>query len=454
MNQIQSLGSRLRNSVTFKVFVILILTLLLLIPKGMITSLIYERENRQNEAVREISQKWSEEQTVVGPVLTLPYHTYIRASDQTLQKVTRYAHFLPDQLRMDGQVEPELRSRSIYEAVVYQTQLQFAGEFPYPDVEELGLEQEDVLWDQAFVSIGIPDMRGIQEQIVIDWNREYKLAFEPSLPTNDVLASGVSVEVPLPQDSLAQERNLPFSFDLSLNGSQGLFFVPLGRITEASLTSPWAHPSFNGAFLPDEHEITDNGFAANWKVLDLNRNFPQQWKGSRQVAESAFGLNLLVPVDRYQKAMRTVKYAVMIIGLTFLTFFFVEVLNNKRIHPIQYLLVGLALVLFYLLVLSFSEHFSFNVAYWFSAAGIIALITLYSLSVLRSKSLSAMLGGVLLVLYGFIFTLTQLHDVALLIGSVGLFIVLALIMYLSRKIDWYSYRLAGGDEPEEVQPVA
>lgn len=276
----------------------------------------------------------------------------------------------------------------------------------------------------------------------------------------------------VPLDSA--ERQIPFAFNLDLNGSSSLGFLPMGKVTEVSINAPWTTPSFTGAFLPDTREVNEAGFSARWKVLHLNRNFPQAWKGNQyyfslsELASTedmlmppalrggseikpgqqnfAFGVNLLMPVDQYRKSMRSVKYAIMFISLTFLTFFFVEILNRKRIHPIQYLLVGLALCIFFALLLAISEHTAFNLAYILSALAVTALIGIYVSAVFKSRKLTAMLSLLLVLMYGFIFTLLQLEDYALLIGSIVLFIILAVVMYISRRIDWYA---AANPEEEE-----
>jgi inner membrane protein len=250
--------------------------------------------------------------------------------------------------------------------------------------------------------------------------------------------SGVSVMAPL---DLKSAKTYKFSFDLNLNGSQSLNFIPLGKETNINLASKWANPSFDGAFLPDQRQVSKDGFTAQWKILSLNRNYPQSFSesDSYSIKDSAFGVKFLVPIDQYQKITRSVKYAIMFIALTFLTFFFVEIFNKKRIHPIQYLLVGFALLVFYTLLLSISEHTNFNFAYILSSIATIILITLYSKAIFKNNFLSLLLGCILIILYGFMYVVLQLQDYALLMGSIGLFIVLAAVMYASRKIDWYSF---------------
>jgi inner membrane protein len=215
--------------------------------------------------------------------------------------------------------------------------------------------------------------------------------------------------------------------------------MPVGRETTVQVGGSWGNPSFVGAYLPEERSVEPNKFLASWKVLHLNRNYPQQWTGaSVNLKESAFGIKLLMGLDEYQKTMRSAKYAIMFIVLTFLSFFMAEVLNKRIIHPIQYVLIGLALTIFYTLLLSISEQTNFNRAYLLSSAATIALIGLYTRSVLNSILAAAIITGILAVLYGFLFIVLQLQDYALLLGSIGLFLILALVMYITRNINWFA----------------
>jgi len=226
---------------------------------------------------------------------------------------------------------------------------------------------------------------------------------------------------------------------LNLNGSGQISFVPLGKVTTVQLSSPWKNPSFTGLFLPDERIVNEQGFSAKWKILHLNRNYPQQWTGkSEKVMESAFGAKFFCPVDEYQKSMRSAKYAVLFIGLTLAAFFLTEVTNRTRIHPIQYLLIGFDICLFYLLLLSISEHTSFATAYAVSAVASVLLVASYSRGILKSGRMAATIGSLMTFLYGFLYVTLQLEDYALLIGSIGMFVVLGVVMYLTRKIDWYA----------------
>jgi len=433
----EGFNSWIKNSITFKLFTTGFLILILLIPTYMIRFLIHERENRHNITIEEISSKWAREQTIAGPILTVPYGIYSKDKGEKVIKSVKYAHFLPDELNIDGNISPEIRYRGIYETVVYKSNLKFTGKFSSPDFKDLNIPDDNILWEDAFVSLGIPDMRGIEKNIEINLNKII-FAYTPGIETNDIINPGLSAPFPI-KDADNPEKNYEYSFDINLKGSKELNFIPLGKETNVKLTSNWNNPSFDGAFLPYEREITNSGFNAKWNVLYLNRDYPQKWKGnSYNIFNSAFGVKLLMPVDEYQKTMRSVKYAVMFISLTFMIFFFVEVINKKRIHPVQYILVGLALVIFFTLLLSLSEHINFNFAYLIASIATILLITAYSKTIFKSNFLTILMGSVLLILYGFMYTILQLQDYSLLLGSIGLFIVLAVTMYLSRKIDWYS----------------
>jgi inner membrane protein len=215
-------------------------------------------------------------------------------------------------------------------------------------------------------------------------------------------------------------------------------FMPLGKQTQASLEATWPSPSFDGNFLPESRQVRADGFEARWKVLDLNRNYPHLFLDNTYSFQgSDFGVRFIQPANDYQKNTRTGKYALLVIGLTFLIFFFFEILRKTRIHPFQYLLVGLALVLFYMLVLSISEHLGFAGAYFIASAATIGLICGYGAFIMPPAKNALLLGVFLIAIYGFIYVVLQLEDYALLVGSLGLFAVLAAVMYLSRRVNWY-----------------
>ncbi len=409
----------------------------------MIQNLIREREQTQYEAIREVSSKWAEEQTISGPYLSIPYYKYVRqysSRDSTYKvvMVKDYMHFLPSDLKIKGEISPEKRNRGIYDIVVYNSKLHIGGTFDKINFSNPDIPRNNILFDKAFLSIGISDLRGIEKQIDMKWN-ENDCTFNPGTVTTDIIGSGINTPVKIENsDSLKYS----FSFDLDLKGSQKLYFIPVGEVTDLTIDSKWKNPSFNGSFLPDSRTVSDSGFSANWNILHLNRNFPQNWVGnSYSVNESAFGIDLILPVDNYQKSTRATKYAILFIIFTFITFFFVEILKKVFIHPVQYILVGIALIVFYTLLLSISEYLSFNYAFIVSALATILLIFGYVKAILKSFRLSGLVSGIITLLYTFIFVIIQLQDFALLIGSLGVFMILAIIMYFSRKIDWYNLNM-------------
>lgn len=426
-------ATRISGSITVKLITIGILILVLLIPVSMVTSLIHEREWRQREVVNEINAKWGLEQIVGGPILTIPYEQTRTDDKGKRTRVTRFAHVLPDDLQIIGKVTPHMRYRGIYQAVLYDTQLEIQGYFPRPMASELQVPETDVQWSDAFIAIGISDMRGIKAGIEGQFEGQ-PLNLEPGIRSRDVLTAGVSAPVTL----TTGKANHPFRFAIRLNGSQALSFIPVGQTNHVSLTSTWPDPSFSGAFLPVERTVSQKGFTARWNVLHLNRNYPQQWTGaSYQLDESVFGVQLFSPVDVYQKTMRCAKYALMFIVFAFMAFFLSETMHRRRVHPFQYLLVGLAIVIFYTLLLSISEHLNFDWAYLIASVAVAGLVTAYAQTTMRLANASAMVGGILTILFAYLYVLLQLTDYALLMGSIGLFVLLALVMFVTRRIDWY-----------------
>jgi inner membrane protein len=428
-----------RFGTSLKGVVIFFLMLVLLIPTSMVESLIYERESRQTEAIQEVSSKWGQKQTISGPILVLPYEQTLRSSDgkETFQE-TKYTYFLPDELSINGQVNPEKRHRGIFDVVLYGSRLTLEGSFEQPQIQKLIPPGATVLWDKAVLVLGIPDLRGLEDQVTLQWDKQ-PAVFDPGIPVSSLVESGIHVPVKLDANPNGEvSKSHPFVIELALKGSGTLFFTPVGKVTDVKISSPWSDPSFTGAFLPDEKNLSSSGFEASWKVLNLNRNYPQQWTSEQTIGfgDSAFGVDFLLPVDNYQKSTRSVKYAILFIGLTFLTIFFIEMGQSRRVHPFQYALIGLALGIFYTLLVSISEHMPFNAAYLIAAAMTIGLTGLYARSLFQSNRMALFVSGTLTVLYGFLYVVLQQQDYALLIGSLGLFAILAVVMYVSRRINW------------------
>ncbi|MBS1663934.1 MAG: cell envelope integrity protein CreD [Bacteroidetes bacterium] len=428
-----------KNKIILKSFLIGILSLLLLIPTLFIQALVSERKERQEEALKEISSRWAGSQTVTGPVIGIPYTDFVTENNNT-HSVRRWAYFLPGKLNIKSKIVPERRYRGIYQVVVYTTELQVNGSFDSLAISELGIPDANLLWNEAAVFFNVGDIQGLKEEVFLELKgaaASSKLELIPAKRPTDQFRSALSAA--LPGWYLAGNNPVEFSATVSLKGTGNLLFVPIGRETKVEASSSWSNPSFTGSVLPDLRSIKDSGFDANWKVLALNRKYPQQWKeDTYNLESSAFGVDLIVPVDAYQQTTRSVKYAILIIILTFTAFFLIEWIYSRPIHSLQYLLVGFALCIFYTLLLSLSEYLGFNTAYGLAAAATIGLIGWYVGSMLRSSKMSMFIIFLLAVQYGFVFTLIQLQDYALLMGSIGIFLTLAVVMYFSRKIKWNS----------------
>ncbi len=412
-----------------------VLALLLLIPAGLIQNLIREREYTQENAINEMTSVWGGEQMLVGPYLTVPFDApyTVTNSDGTeeISYARNYLYVLPEFLNGAVDVQPETRKLGIYEAVVYRGEANMQGEFKLPDWTKAGVDPKYIHWDKVTLNVGISDLRGVEGAFDFEWN-EASLPLSSGLVTNDIYWSGVHSPV-----AIESQEELRFKFSTTLRGSRRFSVVPLGKQTTFSMVSPWAEPNFEGSFATTKYEPTAEGFSAHWEVSHLNRNYPQSWVGKKYTpANDFFGTEFIKTVDNYSKSTRVAKYAILIIALTFMVFYFSELMKGAKVNALQYVLVGLALVLFYTLLLSFSEHIGFNAAYLVAALMTVLMEFFYARSVLGSTKLAAYVAATLTLLYSFIFILIQLKDFALLAGSLGLFVILAGIMFISRRIQW------------------
>ncbi len=426
-------ASTKRNSIMVKGLITGGLILLMMIPTLFIMDLISEREALQKEVVKEVSSKWASDQNLSGPFLSVPYKKFFTNSESKTESTETKLVILPTSLQVKGNIKPEERPRSIYKVLLYKTDVNFAGNFNIDFPEDMKLEQAD--FSKARICFTLNDFKGIEEDIYINFNNQ-KLLLRPGLPVNDFGATGLSAPVNISAAEIA--GTLPFLLDVKLKGSEQLHFMPLAASSKFSLTSSWPSPSFNGSILPGKRTVDKNGFTAEWNFNQANLPFSTtSFTNQIKAKDIDFGVSLVQPADQYNKTMRSVKYAILFIGLTFGFFFIIELLQKNPLHPVQYVLVGLALVIFYTLLLSISEYIVFDFAYLIAAFSTILLISLYAKGHFKSWKTAGIFFCLLSCLYGFIFVLIRLEDTALLVGSIGLFIVLSLIMYASRKITWY-----------------
>ena len=438
-----------RYSTVLKMASIAILVLLLLIPLGMVQSVLTERLQRRDAAVREVTSTWGSEQVVVGPVLVVPYKfTQKTWKDQVVngrverveasEAMTGRAFFLPSAFKAEGQLEPSRLHRGIYESVVYRGTVKLSGVFTRPSFEEWNVDPQQILWDEAEITLAITDLRGAKEALELKLG-ETVVPLKPGSHL-DGLTGGVYARI---KGLSAKMEDIPFEIALTLNGSRSLRFAPVGANNDVQISSAWPDPSFQGAFLPSQRDVRPDGFTARWQVSYYGRSYPQQWTEKSAltpalVNASLFGVDLVSVVDSYRFVERSIKYGILVIVLLFTAFFLFEVLAASRIHPLQYTLVGVALCLFYLALLALSEILSFGAAYWTGAAAAMLMITLYSIKALGSGRRACVAAVGLAAVYGFLFVILRLQDFSLLIGTAGLFLVLAIVMYVTRNIDWYA----------------
>ena len=427
-----------KNKLIIKAFFIGCLILMLLIPTFFIMALINDREQRRAEVVREVSSKWADAQTVTGPFLAIPYYIEEKGSDNKVILRKKSMYLLPEELNINGKIFPQLKHRSIFTVPVYSSNIQLTGKFKINKPEKLPVSITALHFDEAIVCMGISDFKGIGENLQIKWNDSIS-NFETGLPDVDWLKEGVSNQIKLTAEELLSGAN-SFNVNLSLKGSELLYVTPFGNSTRVHLESDWNNPAFDGKYLPDTNNVTEKSFSADWKIMQYNRSYPQYFLSINEysIGESSFGVKLLQPVDGYSQTMRSVKYAVLIIALTFFVYFFLEIYYRQGVHALQYVLIGFALVIFYTLLLSISEYLLFGQAYLIAASATVLLIAWYTKGIFKKWPVVILFSLILSMLYLFIYVLIQLQDNALLFGSIGLFVLLTIIMYFSRKVNWNS----------------
>ena len=420
-----------KGKLFIKAVIIFGMALGLWIPTYIIMGLVKERAGRQKEAIADISNKWAGKQTVTGPMLMLPYNVY--SKDEKGVTIVRKGiyYYMPDKSEIKSVVYPEKRHRGIYQVIVYRSDISINGKFK--PLEQQKIPPENILWNEAALLFKVEDnIRGVNEDIYIKWN-DSSYVLNPQAAGSSDMKDALATTIPFSAAEAAKEHSFEMKF--SLNGSEQLLFAALARENKLEMTSTWPDPSFTGIKLPDTREIKDGGFVASWKYM--NRSVPMIWDNNfYDLSTSTIGADLLIPVDSYNKTERSVKYALLCIILTFASFFLIESIYKRSLHLVQYGLAGLALVLFYTLLLSVSEYTGFNLAYLIAGVATIGLVAWYVGSVMKSSKLALFISFVLSVVYAYIFTIIQLQDYALLMGSIGLFIALAIIMFFSRKLQW------------------
>lgn len=439
----------MNRGLAYKVGTMLLLAVLLLLALGRIDGLIAERQTLRDGVVEDIARSSSRAQVLTGPIVVVPFERTVVEWKQQEETGKRYEvrrneagrlTFLPETFALDGRIATESRRRGIYEARLFHARNRIDGRFQLPDRLGLGEAIADYRFGEPFLAIGVGDIRGIGSGLSLTVNGQV-LRMEPGsgLP---VLGNGVHAR--LPTIGNAPESRLDYSIELNLQGTSDFHVTPVGRDSVVKLVSNWPHPSFVGEYLPTTREVRDTGFEATWRTSFFATNLEEALRRCEgrepdcdQFLDRKFGVSFIDPVDQYLKSERAIKYALLFIGLTFAGFFLFEVMRQLRVHPIQYGLVGAALALFYLLLLSLSEHIGFGAAYASAGAATVLLIAVYVGHILRSRASGIGYGAGLAAQYGFLFVLLGAEDYALLLGSLLLFVLLAAVMLLTRRVNWF-----------------
>jgi inner membrane protein len=435
----------MKNSMGVRVAVAGVVGCLLFIPLVMIDGLVGERAGRRDAAADEIARMWASAQTISGPILTVPY----RCDDPKGHPCIGRVNFQPLSLTVEGTLDPEVRKRSLFEAVVYRSRIKVQGTFAV-DFAAHRIAVDQLIWQDATVTLGVTDLRGITGSAAVR-SRGATLPFVPGAIKASGIESGIHAKVGTL--ALPGVEPLPFEFELTVNGTNDLQFDTFGDSGQVTLTSSWPHPAFVGSLLPDTRTSDASGFTATWHAGAFRRAAPPapaagagrtgsvsaEASLTAPVQSRAFGVALVTPVDVYQQAERAVKYGVLFILFTFATAFLWEVTRGIAVHPIQYAFIGFALCVFYLLLLSISEHAGFDLAYVVATTAISSLIAWYWRWVAGRWRDGAGMGSLVAGLYGFMYLLLRLEDYALLAGSLGLFLMLVLVMYLTRRVDWFDF---------------
>lgn len=428
------------------------ITLGLLIPLVFVSDLVSDRSSMRRKAVADIARLWGESQTVSGPVLVIPYkreyevRDSVTGEDDKSKIVTRKAYaqehriILPSLVEFDAVLHPQMRSRGIYDYVVYTSPIEVKGRFRLPDPTSFGEDCAEIQWDKAWFSIGATDLRAITSVAPLMWNGVESPPYSPGGNIDDLLGPGFHTTVSLTAAEAGQDRD--FSLAISLNGSGGLHFTPVGENTVIRISGDWPHPSFSGNLLPAGRQISETSFSSEWRVPHLSRTYPQSGRlghgdfgaKSQSIRSFVAGVNLFEPVSLYSQVSRSVKYGILFIGLTFVALLSFELVAKARLHLMQYALVGIAMTLFYLVLLSLAEHTSFIVAFIAASLISISMNSLYIASAMRSKSKGLVITALLTALYLLLYALLQMEEYALLVGAFLVVSVVAVLMFLTRNL--------------------
>jgi inner membrane protein len=441
-------ASRILRSPAFKFGLILLLILVLIVPLFLVYGLISERESRAQGVRREVGQLWGPQQQILGPFLVVPYTVRIEAvqGDKRVEQIQeRRAAFTPEALEVAARADAKTLRRSIFEVPVYAAHLKLSGRFAIPRIGDVAADVVAVRWRDATFVLGLSGVSGLKETATLKIAGASEIAFAPSVGFPSAYLSGIHAKLAVPASASTTDIEQPpqpfaFTVDLAINGSVSLAFAPVARETRVSLSSNWPHPSFSGAFLPDDRQVTTAGFTAAWKVPHLARSVPDAWSltdgGLERLQPYSFGVAMIDPVDFYSLVNRAAKYGIMFVALAFMAVFCLELSSGRHMHPVQYLFTGISLVFFYVLLLSLAEHLGFTQAYLAASIATGAMLALYVGAAMTSMASGLVMLTVFAATYVILYLILQLEDYALLAGAVLGFLALVIVMFVTLRVDW------------------
>ncbi len=417
-----------------------VLTLILLVPSALVQNLIQERQQRKEEVVNEISDKWAAAQLVEGPVMVIPYRkmvvTQVEGQKPVYKEEERNIYLLPEVLNFQGTSSTEIRHRSIFEASVYTAMVRVSGKFGALDLKSEGIQSDAILWSKAKVVVGLSDLKGLKNYPKLTLGgRNYEIVSD--FAGKKMFSNNLMAQADLTKEA---SSSLSFGFNLELKGTNAIRFRHLGKLTQATMKGNWASPGFSGRYLPEKRVLSDSGFTASWRMSYFDRPFSQQsvdepFVFDKHADKGVFGVKFVTPVDQYQMTMRSAKYAILIIVLTFIALYFAETLSGKGLALHCYLLIGSSLVVYYVLLLSISEYLGFTAAYCIASGSVILMVSLFLAGMLRSRTLAFSFAAILSFYYAFIYGLIRMQDGALLVGSVALFVIISILMYMAVRAE-------------------
>lgn len=444
------------NSPAFKLGLISFIILLLLIPLLVVNGLVSERQSRVYEVRSEVGRTWGPEQRLNGPFLIVPYTTASRSmqGDKQIETLSEHhALFMPETLLVEGNLDTKTLRRSIFDVPVYSARLKLSGRFATPRISDVVTDPRSVRWRDATIVLGLSGVSGLKDMAVVKIAGAKDAAFEPSIGLTGSNTAGIHAKLVEAGPSVianadAAPAPFDFSIDLALNGSVSFDIAPVAKETRVMLASNWPHPSFGGAFLPDDRQITRSGFKSSWKVPHLARSVAQSGvvgnSSIERLSAFAFGVRMIEPVDFYAQVNRATKYGFMFLVLAFMAMFCLELIVKRPVHPVQYLFTGIALVFFYALLLSLAEHIGFAVAYMLAATATGVMLAVYTGTILRSRRLGGILLAVFIVIYVFLYLILRLEDYALLVGALLGFVALTFVMFATLRVEWSGQRADAG----------